>query len=515
MAVIQISKIQVRRGLQENLPQLGSGELGWSIDTQRLWIGNGTISEGAPEIGNTEIITAGQDILSALQSYTFKGRQSTYTSQTGSTALNPVKRYFQDKIDEQVSLRDFITDADITSNDYTAALQRAVNQVFPKTYYSTVGVRRRLHIPAGTWSISANIVIPPYASIFGDGPRSTIIKQVVASGTTDPVIQFCDSRGNIGVDVNTVTSDAPFQISISDLTLQTELDNNIALMESSQIVKFSGVRFQGNLTAPITTGSSKSAVVLLDTVTSTTNILFDRCEFVRITYGVSATGNVTAVTINNSLFDTLYQGIVTSANIGSPQGIKITTSKFDNIANSAVYSKNDSSVTSAFNYFANVGYANTPILNWNTANNYSIGDIFERSATTQASYPIINILNSNQTASLTQATTLGAVQDIPAGTLTLTNNTTANTSLVLTTVTPAAIIDYRVTRGTGYRIGTMHVSHFNGTVVFDDEYSETSATLGVTLSFSGNATANTATLGYTTTSTGTDAYIKYTIRSFV
>jgi hypothetical protein len=57
MAVIQISKIQVRRGLQENLPQLASGELGWSIDERRLYIGNGTLTEGAPEVGVTEILT--------------------------------------------------------------------------------------------------------------------------------------------------------------------------------------------------------------------------------------------------------------------------------------------------------------------------------------------------------------------------------------------------------------------------------------------------------------------------
>jgi hypothetical protein len=66
MAVIQISKIQVRRGFQENLPQLGSGELGWSIDARRLFIGNGTLSEGAPEIGNTEILTIYSPIGAAL-----------------------------------------------------------------------------------------------------------------------------------------------------------------------------------------------------------------------------------------------------------------------------------------------------------------------------------------------------------------------------------------------------------------------------------------------------------------
>ena len=57
MAIVQISQIKHRRGLNEDLPQLGSGELGWSIDTRQLYIGNGTLAEGAPEIGNTEVLT--------------------------------------------------------------------------------------------------------------------------------------------------------------------------------------------------------------------------------------------------------------------------------------------------------------------------------------------------------------------------------------------------------------------------------------------------------------------------
>lgn len=58
MAIVQISQIKHRRGTNENLPQLASAELGWSVDTQQLYIGNGTLDEGAPEIGNTEILTA-------------------------------------------------------------------------------------------------------------------------------------------------------------------------------------------------------------------------------------------------------------------------------------------------------------------------------------------------------------------------------------------------------------------------------------------------------------------------
>ena len=63
MAIVQISQITNRKGLQENLPQLAGAELGWSIDSRRLFIGNGTLQEGAPEIGNTEILTEFSDIL--------------------------------------------------------------------------------------------------------------------------------------------------------------------------------------------------------------------------------------------------------------------------------------------------------------------------------------------------------------------------------------------------------------------------------------------------------------------
>jgi hypothetical protein len=62
VAILQISQIKHRRGYANSLPQLGSAELGWSIDTQQLYIGNGTLAEGAPEIGNTEILTEHSNI---------------------------------------------------------------------------------------------------------------------------------------------------------------------------------------------------------------------------------------------------------------------------------------------------------------------------------------------------------------------------------------------------------------------------------------------------------------------
>ena len=62
MAIVQVSRITNRKGLAENLPQLAGAELGWAIDTRQLYIGNGTLQDGAPVIGNTEILTEFSDI---------------------------------------------------------------------------------------------------------------------------------------------------------------------------------------------------------------------------------------------------------------------------------------------------------------------------------------------------------------------------------------------------------------------------------------------------------------------
>lgn len=58
MAIVQISKIQVRSGNIADLPQLAVGEFGWAVDEQRLFIGNDPNTIGAAP-DNTEIITGG------------------------------------------------------------------------------------------------------------------------------------------------------------------------------------------------------------------------------------------------------------------------------------------------------------------------------------------------------------------------------------------------------------------------------------------------------------------------
>ena len=65
MAVIQISRIQIRRGQKNQgsgIPQLAGGELGWAMDSQELFIGNGSVAEGAPLVGNTKILTENDNL---------------------------------------------------------------------------------------------------------------------------------------------------------------------------------------------------------------------------------------------------------------------------------------------------------------------------------------------------------------------------------------------------------------------------------------------------------------------
>jgi len=92
MAIVQISQITNRKGYNSDLPQLAGAEFGWSTDTRQLYIGNGTLEDGAPVIGNTEILTEFSNISALFSTTQSQFSQGTYTRLTGQsiTVLNDV-----------------------------------------------------------------------------------------------------------------------------------------------------------------------------------------------------------------------------------------------------------------------------------------------------------------------------------------------------------------------------------------------------------------------------------------
>ena len=145
MAIIQISRIQVRRGQKNQgagLPQLSSGELGWAIDTRELYIGNGSVSEGSPAVGNTKLLTEHDNIFSLSNTYTYKQGGSI---QTGTSTVSPITRNLQSRLDDTVSVRSFGLLGD-SSQDVTVALQRTIDQLFLNSSFSGEKSLSLIHI---------------------------------------------------------------------------------------------------------------------------------------------------------------------------------------------------------------------------------------------------------------------------------------------------------------------------------------------------------------------------------
>ena len=186
MAVVQISRIQVRRGRINSgtgLPQLASGEMAWAIDSQELYIGNGAVSEGSPAVGNTKVLTQ-KDLetqFNILNTIKHIYRATDPSIATGPTANNPTTRVLQNKLDDVVSAYDFGVTGNGVADD-TIALQRAIDQLFlnPTTKSSGTSViakqtRVTLVLQAGVYNISSTLYVPAYASIAGAGADKTFI----------------------------------------------------------------------------------------------------------------------------------------------------------------------------------------------------------------------------------------------------------------------------------------------------------------------------------------------------
>ena len=239
MAVVQISRIQIRRGKANagtGFPQLASGELGWALDTQELYIGSGSVAEGSPAVGNTKILTendlvAQGNLLNLLQ-HIYKANDPEII--TGDNANYPTTRYVQDRLDDRVTASDFGAIGNDTDN--TKQLQRAIDQLFlnpnsKSSETSADGVRTRvvLELPPGIFRTSSSLFIPSYASIIGAGPDKTIINfnpvHTITASTTisQALVTSVDANTNMigssitgaGIPSNTTIVDAENGVSIT------------------------------------------------------------------------------------------------------------------------------------------------------------------------------------------------------------------------------------------------------------------------------------------------------------
>jgi len=590
VAILQISRITQRKGLLQDLPApLAGAELGWAVDTRQLFIGNGDLTEGAPVVGNTEVLTEFSDILNYANQYTYEGLTAGYAVQTGATSGAPVTQSLQSRLDSIVIVTDFGATGDGITDD-TAAINRALFQLYCREVNPQI--RRGLYFPAGTYVVTDTILVPPFAKLYGDGTNSSIISfevnawaantayavgvlvsysgtyyrsinAVPATATSNPsidttnwepepgglpeyVVQTADSLQQTGTSIGTNGAARPQSIEISDMSLSTSLSgndsalsHNILLLDRATQVSVSNVTLQG----PFTTGDGDTSTENLSCVNFASSgsypcsqIVFDTCKFAGATYGLSTDQVIKSLTVSNSEFNALYQGVLLVTN---PAGVRIIHNFFDNVYHEGIVFDACSLNATSYNIFYDVGNqyqgaplttgTSTAVIDINGENNISVGDLFERTTSESAIKPRIDINNTGsivlgQNIRNIAYTIDGTVVDTVSNEMQLgeyarttgirsllNNNDTGTLYVVNAGATLGPIysfkMDYSITRGVTYRTGTITV--VSGTTFsYTDDYTENAST-GITLS-AAEATSQ-VTVSYSSTNTGSDAYIYYSI----
>lgn len=417
MAVTQISRIQHRRGLEQDLPQLASAELGWSLDTRKLYIGNGTLDEGAPSLGVTEILTQYSDLTALLGTYTFVGNVTGYAVQTGSSLLNPTVRSFQQKFDDFVNVRDFGAKGNGIDDDY-AAINRALTQIYQTSLNENdPRTRRTIYLPGGTYITSQTIQIPPYAKLVGDGIDSTIIK---AKFGNISVANLCDSGFNSGPAIGSGAV-LPQSIEITGmrfLNQSADVAEPIINIDSASNIRIINTHFGSNISSTV----FPNIVHIKSTYAPVTSITFDGCHFI-------GGGN----------------GIV---NFGTgTKAISVLNSLYDNLSNTAVVMNQIDTISSINNYYGDV----TEISRRDSAINFtSIGEVFNTGDDPRAGIYLGNLLARMS-------------KGVLVGTPTVVANFLPNT---------AGKINYEISNSSAKRFGSLTFSTDGTENYFTDSYTE-------------------------------------------
>ena len=300
MSVIQISKIQIRRGKKtvNGIPQLSSAEFAWAVDSQELYIGNGSVAEGAPYVGNTKIITEHDNILDLAAGYMYL--------ESNNAISGTVNRSLQSKLDEHVSVVDFGADGGgIVNNVY--AFETALNQLFRNVQLSQ---RKVLIIPNGIYKFTGDLRIPSNTIIKGETPNGAIL----ALGSHN--IRFVSEDGTSGL-VNFSSTNRPTNVSISDITVvRTTGSVDITGLSNSRFnnVTLTGTYSFATLPTDPIIDTSKAAVKWLNQIvgTAVSHVDFVNCNFISngiSVYAEQTDSFATYVNFSGCHFLTNYCGI--------------------------------------------------------------------------------------------------------------------------------------------------------------------------------------------------------------
>jgi hypothetical protein len=588
VAILQISRITQRKGLEQDLPQpLAGAELGWAIDQRKLFIGNGDLVDGAPVVGNTEILTEFSDLLGSATAYTYQGAAAGYIVQTGATSGSPVSQSLQSRLDSFAVVTDFGATGDGVTDD-TDAINRALFQIYCREVNPQI--RRSLFFPAGVYLITGTLLIPPYALLYGEGAESSVVQfrvdafsntagvgniaydagvmveyngdyyrslGEVAVGVSitnatfwqleslpEYVIRTADSLQQVGGNIGTNGGISPRNVEITNMSVRTAnvgdmaavppVPHSISLTENAEQITYQNVNFVGPLTvSDINVDTDDLGCVRFASTGASpcTQIKFDNCKFANAVYGVATDQVVEGVTVSNSYFDTLYQGVVLTTN---PTGVRIVQNTFDLINAEGIVFDGTALNATAYNTFYNVGnsiFASPAysVIDIDGINNVSIGDMFERTTAQSSTYPRINLTRSSSIAlgmnirgiaytingvsnsTVANQMGLGVYQRTAGIDSVLADNSGGTLFVVTASVIKAFRVDYTIARGTTFRTGSILV--VNGSVsgfTYTDDYSENAST-GITLAVTEASPGGNITVAYTSTATGTAGTISYSI----
>ena len=524
MPVVQISRIQNRRGIATDLPQLAAGELGWAIDEQRLYIGNGTVADGAPAVGNTEILTGTSGLFSASTNYVYQGYLGTATPIVTGDGVD-ISRTLQARLDETVSVKAFGATGDGSTDD-TAAIQRALDELYTDTDKTDSRSRRRLFFPAGQYNTSSSITVPPYAHLTGEGADKTTIYY---SGAAAPVAKTQDNAGNEFGSISALVQN----INIEQITFKNGTAHTGFSIDCAKDIRFSRCKFQGTYAAGgADVTNSKGVTVTSTTALRSSNIIFDSCIVTKFARLVDLDYDATSVRFINCDFTTGYYGAYIgddtdgSSNglILGPSNVQFISSTWATIGQNAIRVDAQGTVRNIISmanwYSSDIGNNfegydqdngnEVPVIDFQADECASEQDYFERSD-----------LRSSSLVPLKDVDGVAMV-DKKIKKITLADNQSAVTTGIRVSASSgtAVIVKYKIERGSDFRTGTFTIVGKEGTAPsHNDDYEET-GDVGVTLTVDADALDSTAgnetfDVNYATTSTGTAATMDFQITEIV